>query len=89
MAASTGPILAAGGITMFNAIVVHDRSILQERRAIVGALIAAGGLALWEKAMPRTAVALSWLVLLSVLLVRVDPTTPSPIESFQTWYNTK
>ncbi len=89
MAATTGPILAAGAVTMFNAIIVHDRTVMQEKKAIVGALIAAGGLALWEKAMPRTATAVSWLVLLSVLLVRVDPTTPSPIESFQTWYNTK
>ena len=85
MAASTGPILA-GAIVAGNAIIVQGREPLSQTRVIVGALIAAAGLALAERAFPRTAVALSWVSLLTVLLVRVDPVTPSPVESFDTWY---
>jgi len=86
MAASTGPILAAGGIVIFNQVIVEGRPVHQQNRVVVATLLAAGGLYLWEQAMPRTAVAVAWLALLSTLIVRVDPATPSPIESFDRWY---
>ena len=89
MAASTGPVLAAAGIVIFNAIIVNDQPPRSQTRVAVAGLIAAAGLALAERALPRAAVALSWLILASTLLVRVQPAVPSPIESFQTWYNQK
>lgn len=89
MAASTGPILAAGGITLFTRTVVQGHLIPQEYRVIAGTALAAGGLALLEKANAGLAIGLSWLTLITVLLVRVDPKTPSPVEAFNTWFNAK
>jgi hypothetical protein len=76
----------AGLIVAGNAIIIQDQTPKSQRRVAIGTAIAAAGLALAENAFPRTAVAFSWLVLLTVLLVRVDPLTPAPLESFQTWY---
>lgn len=87
MAGSTGPILAAGGLVAFNAIVVNSKPPASQARVVVGTAIAAGGLALAENAAPRAAVAFAWLVLVTVLFVRVDPATPAPLESFNTWWN--
>lgn len=89
MAASTGPVLAAGGLVIFNAVIVHGKTPASQTRVMVASFIAAGGLALWERAMPRTAVAVSWLILLSTILVRTTPDVPAPIESFQQWYTQK
>jgi hypothetical protein len=89
VSASTGPILAAGGIVAFNAVVVVGREPVSQTPVAVATLLAAAGLSLWERAMPRTATAVAWLALAATLLVRVDPATPSPIESFATWYNRK
>lgn len=89
MSASTGPVLAAGGIVIFNAVIINNRSPKSQTGVAVAALIAAAGLNLWERAMPRTATAVSWLVLVATLLVRVEPNTPSPVESFGRWYNGK
>lgn len=86
MSASTGPILAAGGIVIFNNVVALGQPVNQQNRVIVGGLLAAGGLYLWEQAMPRTAVAVAWLALLATLIVRVNPATPAPIETFDAWY---
>lgn len=89
MSASTGPILAAGGIVIFNAVIVNMKVPQSQTPVAVATLLAAAGLSLFERAMPRTAVALAWLALAGTLLVRVDPSTPSPIESFGAWYNGK
>ena len=89
MSESTGPILAAGGIVIFNAVVVNTKTPSSQTPVFVAALISAAGLSLWERAMPRTAVAVAWLALLATLIVRVDPQTPSPLESFGAWYNGK
>jgi hypothetical protein len=90
MPGSLGPILAAGGITYGNAVLVNNQSPYNpaQARIIVATLISAAGLSLMEKAMPATATAVAWLALASVLLVRVDPKTPSPLESFASWLNT-
>lgn len=86
MSATTGPILTAGGIVIFNAVVIQDRTFRSQTPVVVATFIAAGALSLWERAMPRTATAFAWLALLSTLIVRADPGTPSPIESFDQWY---
>lgn len=83
---STGPILAAGGIVLFNEVIVqgHDPGPKTTRTA-VATLIAAAGLTLAEKALPGVAVALAWLALIGVIFVRVDQATPAPVEAFATW----
>lgn len=86
MSATTGPILAAGGIVIFNNVVALSQPIRQQNRVVVGTLLAGAGLYLWEQGMPRTAVAVAWLALLATLIVRVDPATPAPIETFDAWY---
>ena len=87
MSASTGPMLAAGGVVIFNAVVVNEQTPISQMPVVVATLLAAAGLSLWERAMPRTATAVAWLALIGTLFVRVNPATPSPIESFGAWYN--
>ncbi len=87
MSASTGPILAAGGITLFNQTIVNGQGI--DMRVPVGTAIAAGGLFLLEKISTELAVGMAWLVLVGVLLVRMKPNEPSPVENFNNWYNAK
>lgn len=87
MAQSTGPILAAGGIVFANKVIVQGDPPWTQATAQVGVatLVAAAGLSLLGKAMPATASAIAWLTLATVLLVRVEPKTPSPLESFASW----
>lgn len=82
---STGPILAAGAISAFVAIVVEERPILDAPKIAVATGIAAGGLALLEQLWPDGAVALAWTALVTVLLVRVDPKVPAPAEAVSSW----
>jgi hypothetical protein len=86
MAASTGPMLAAGAIVIGHAVIVLDKDPRTQTRVVVATLIGAGGLALLESGLPQVAVGLAWLILIGVLLVPVDPTTPAPLESFDRWY---
>lgn len=99
MGATTGPVLAAGGITIFNRSVLNDGGLPLVGapsaggdpgmlRVILATAIAAGGLRLWEEFMPRTATAVAWLALMTTLLVRVEPGTPAPLETLSAWYNT-
>ncbi len=85
MARSTGPILAAGAITAFVALVIEERPVLDAPKIAVSTGIAAGGLYLMEKAWPQGAVALAWMALLTVLLVRVDPKVKAPAEAVSDW----
>lgn len=87
MSRSTGPILAVGAITVFNDTVIHGLKFENEARIIVGTAIAAGGLTLLEKVSEPLAVGLAWVALVTMLLVRVNPNVPSPVESFNAWYN--
>lgn len=90
MAASTGPILAIGAITVTNETIVNGQPV--DWKVVIATGLAAmafgaiedvsGGLAPY---VPK----LAWLALLTTLLVRVKPNVPSPIESFFTWYNAK
>lgn len=100
MGATTGPILAAGGITAFNRLVLvgtgnspipgtlapADYEILV--RVGVATAIAGVGFSLWEAATPRTATAVAWLALLTVLLVRIENDVPAPLETLSNWYKT-
>jgi hypothetical protein len=85
VAGSTGPVLAAGAITVANRTVVNSQPI--DWRVPVATGLLAGALSLLEKLAPKPVVAMSWVVLGTVLLTRVDPRTPSPVESFLTWWD--
>jgi hypothetical protein len=80
---STGPILAVGGITLFNETIVHGRPV--DWRIPVGTGIAAAGLALVGQWSPGVARGLALVALVTILFARVKPDVPSPVESFLAW----
>lgn len=84
MARTTGPILAVGAITLANNTVLNGRPF--DLRILVGAGVAAGAFALAERAYEPLAVGLAWVALAAVLFARMDPSIPSPIESFNAWW---
>lgn len=85
MARTTGPILAVGGITLANSVIVNGRPI--DWRVPIATGLAAGMFALAENGWEKGAVALSYLALVTVLFVRLQPNVPAPVESFSTWWN--
>lgn len=87
MARSTMPILAVGGITVFNQTILNGQEI--DWRVPVATAFAAGALALIEKPLPTFAVGVSWIALVTVLLARVDPRTPAPVETLLKAWNTR
>lgn len=87
MGASTGPILATGAVALFNETIVNAKPI--NFRIVTGTAIAAVGLVLVERLSPELARAVAWLALTTILLVRINPAVPSPVEAFNTWYNQK
>lgn len=87
MGMSTGPILATGAVALFNETIVAGKAV--NFRIITGTAIASVGLVLVERLSPELARAIAWLALTTVLLVRIDPAVPAPVESFNTWYNKK
>jgi hypothetical protein len=84
MSATTGPVLAIGGITLANRVVFNDQPM--DWRVPIATAIAAGMFALLERGWPRGATALAWLALVTVILTRVDPSVPSPAESALKWW---
>lgn len=82
---STGPVVVAGAVTLFTDVIVRNESLVSDTKVIVGTGVVALGLAGLETLAPRTAVALGWLVLVSVLFVK-HGNTPSPAEAFVQWY---
>jgi hypothetical protein len=85
MARSTGPVLAAGTITVANRVILHQEPV--DWRIVTATGLTAAALALMEKGLPELAVGLSWMALLTILIARVDPKVPSPAESFVEWWN--
>lgn len=90
MAASTGPILAIGAITVANQSLVNDHPI--DWRVPIGtglAALAFGGL---ESAAPSYSgiiTKVAWIALITALFARIKSGVPSPMESFANWYNAK
>lgn len=85
MARSTGPILAVGAVTMVNQSVFNGQDL--DWRVPIATAFAALGLALLEKPVPKLAVGVAWISLLTVLLTRVDPKTPAPTETLLKIWN--
>ncbi len=85
MAQTTGPILAIGAITLGNSVIVAGKPI--EWRIPIATGIAAGMFSLAEKGWRDGAVMLAYVGLVTVLFVRIDPSVPAPVESFNNWWN--
>lgn len=85
MAASTGPILAVGGLTLANRVVFNDQPM--DWKVPIATAIAAVLFAGAERAVGRVAVNVAYLALITTVFVRVDPAVPSPAESALKWFN--
>lgn len=85
MSRTTGPILALGAITVINRSVFNDEPM--DWRIPIGTGLAMIGFSLAERAAPDGAEVLAWTALLTTLLTRLDPHTPSPVESALSWWN--
>lgn len=72
-------------MTLANASIFHDEPI--DWRTPIASGFAAMGFALMEKAAPDVAVMLAWTGFLVVMLTRVNPGVPSPVESLMAWWN--
>lgn len=81
---STGPILALGAITVANEVIFNGEPFSWKVPVATG--IAAGGLALLEQLSPKFAVGVAWIALGAVLITRVDPAVPSPVETISKWF---
>jgi hypothetical protein len=81
---TTGPVLAIGAITLANNTLFNDKPF--DWRVPIATGIAAGGFALAEKGWEKGAVALAWMALVTILITRVDPKVPSPVETLNNWW---
>lgn len=81
---TTGPVLAIGAITLGNNVIFNGKPF--DWRVPIATGIAAGAFALAEKAWPEGAVALAWMALVTILVTRVDPNVPSPVETLNNWW---
>lgn len=84
MSKTTGPILALGAVTIANKTVFNDEP-MDWRIPIATGLLAVGA-SLGERAFPDGAQILAWTALLATLVTRLDPKTPSPVESALSWW---
>lgn len=85
MSATTGPVLAIGGITMMNQTILNNKPI--DWRVPIATGFLAGAFALMEKGNAKLATGVAWIALLTVLIARVDPKVPSPAESLLKYWN--
>lgn len=83
MSRTTGPVLAIGGITLANGLLLEDRPM--DWRIPIATGVAAGLFALLEKAWADGAVALAYVALLSVLLTRLPGQKRAPLENLTDW----
>lgn len=84
MSKTTGPILVVGGITLANKTLFNNEPM--DWRIPIATGLTAGAFALLENVWEKGAVALAWLALTTVLLVRLDPKTPAPVENLNKWF---
>lgn len=88
MADSTAPILAATGITLANRVLFNNKPI--DWKIPIAGLLLAGAFAAGEGAMGKPVVRLSWLVLVTSLVVSPPvrpPLKPDPtfVENLLKW----
>jgi hypothetical protein len=79
MGASTGPILAATGITFANEWILNKQR--PDFRILLGGAVAAGMLALFEHVSPEIAKGIAWIALITTLLVNPVGGGKSPVQN--------
>jgi hypothetical protein len=79
MGASTGPILAATGITFGNQWILNHKS--PDFRILLGGAIATGFLSLFEHASPTLASGIAWIALITCLLTNPVGGGNSPVQN--------
>lgn len=84
MSQTTGPILALGAVTVINNTVFNDKPM--DWRIPIATGFAAIGFNFAERVFPDGAQVLAWTALLSVLVTRMNPSVPSPVESALAWW---
>lgn len=84
MSRTTGPILALGTVTVVNQTVFNDRPM--DWRIPIATGLAMAGFSFAERAFPDGAQVLAWTALLTTLVTRIEPGTPSPVESAAAWW---
>lgn len=83
MSRTTGPILAIGGITLANELLLENKGM--DWRVPIATGVAAGLFALLEKAWADGAVALAYTALVAVLLTRLPGQKRAPVENLTLW----
>lgn len=79
MARSTGPILAVGAVTLANKVILNQQPM--DWRIPIATGLAAGFFAVFERGWESGAVGLAWLALVVTVILPIDRSTPSPIET--------
>jgi hypothetical protein len=79
MGASTGPILAATGITFGNEWILNKKS--PDFKILLGGAIAAGFLALFEHLSEELAKGIAWIALITCLLTNPAGGGNSPVQN--------
>lgn len=85
MAKSTGVILAVGGVTVFNQVILNKQEM--DWRVPVATGFAAMAFSLLEKVNQTLTVGVAWVALLTVLLARINPKQPAPVETLLKFWN--
>jgi membrane protein implicated in regulation of membrane protease activity len=80
---TTGPVLAIGGITLANELLLENKPM--DWRVPIATGVAAGLFALMETAWKEGAVAMAYLALVTVLLVRLPGQKRAPLENLSVW----
>ena len=83
MSRTTGPVLAIGGITLANELLLENQEM--DWRIPIATGVAAGLFALLEKAWPDGAVALAYTALVAVLITRLPGQKRAPVENLTAW----
>jgi membrane protein implicated in regulation of membrane protease activity len=83
VAKTTGPVLAIGGITLANELLLENKPM--DWRVPIATGVAAGLFYLLEKAWSAGAVMLAYTALVSVMLVRLPGAKRAPIENLNAW----
>lgn len=87
MSVTTGPVLAAGAITVANLVVFNEEPM--DWRIPIATTMLAGGFYLTERVIgAQVAEVIAWTLLVTTLVTRVTPNVPSPVESAVTWWDT-
>jgi membrane protein implicated in regulation of membrane protease activity len=83
MSRTTGPVLAIGGVTLANELLLENKDM--DWRIPIATGVAAALFALLEKAWADGAVALAYTALVAVLLTRLPGQKRAPIENLTLW----